>query len=154
MSPLATNTLPRTVLLVDDEVLVRVAVAQQLRDCGYRVIEAAGADEALVVLRRPEIRLDVVLSDVEMPGTMDGFALAAWVRANRPDLKVMMAGTITRAVDAAIMLCEEGPLPGSYEPQNLLSRIKQLMARRAARRVVKSWRGLTTRMRRSAGRHS
>jgi CheY-like chemotaxis protein len=87
----AANPLVQTVLVVEDEVLVRMAVSQQLRECGYNVVEAANADEALTVLRHHNISMHIVLSDVEMPGSMDGFALATWIRQNRPDLKVILA---------------------------------------------------------------
>src|SRR5437588_12045320 len=86
-----------TVLVVEDEVLIRMVIAQYLRDCGYRVIEAASADEAVVVLRQAELRIDVVLSDVEMPGSMDGFALARWVRQNREGIAVILVGSPARA---------------------------------------------------------
>ena len=72
------------VLVVEDEVLIRMVIADYLRTCGYRVIEAASADEALVILQHTEFQVDVVFSDIEMPGSMDGFALSKWLRANRP----------------------------------------------------------------------
>ncbi|HEY7302088.1 MAG TPA: response regulator [Xanthobacteraceae bacterium] len=136
----------RAVLVVDDEVLTRMTISRQLRGCGYTVIEAANADEALVVLGQRPIELNIVLTDIEMPGSMDGFGLAAWVRQNRPELEVILAGTLPRAVDAAVKLCESGPIPGRYERQSLLGLIKRLMATRAARRLTAGWRGLTTRM--------
>jgi CheY-like chemotaxis protein len=142
----AGNSRARTVLLVDDEVLTRMTIARQLRNCGYTVIEAAHAEEAMIVLGHRPIELHIVLTDIEMPGSMDGFALANWVRQNRPELEVILAGTLARAVDAAVKLCESGPIPGRYEGQNILAAIKRLMATRAARRVMAGWRGLTSRM--------
>ena len=90
-----------TVLVVEDEVLLRLSIAAYLRDCGYRVIEAADADEAVVVLKQPELDIDVLFTDVEMPGAMDGFGLAQWTRANRPGLDVILTGSAPRAVNAA-----------------------------------------------------
>jgi CheY-like chemotaxis protein len=72
--------LPRTVLVVEDEVLIRWVIAEHLRECGYRVIEAGNGDEAIEILRRTALTIHVVFSDVRMPGTTDGFALAQWVR--------------------------------------------------------------------------
>jgi CheY-like chemotaxis protein len=143
----ATHRAAQTVLVVQDEVLVRMTVSQQLRDCGYNVVEAANADEARTVLRQQNISIHIVLSDVEMPGGMDGFALATWIRQNRPDLKVVLAGSIDRAVKAAMELCASGPLAGEYEPHNLIDRIRRLKAARAVRRMMGRWRGITTRMR-------
>src|ERR1700761_5470636 len=91
-----------TVLVVDDEVLVRMVIAAYLRDCGYRVIEAANADEAMLVIEHDEARtIGVVLSDVAMPGDLDGFGLAQWVRRERPGCDVILAGTPARAAEAA-----------------------------------------------------
>jgi len=144
----APNPASQTVLVVEDEVLVRMAVSHQLRDCGYNVVEAANADEALVVLEHHTADVQIVLSGVEMPGSMDGFALATWIRKNRPDLKVMLAASVSRAVKAVMELCSSGPLPGKYEPHTLLDRIRRLKATRAARKFFGRWREFTTRMRR------
>jgi CheY-like chemotaxis protein len=71
----------RTVLVVEDEVLVRMMLADVLDDAGFRVIEAANADEALRVLSAvPEVA--AVVTDVEMPGgSINGFELARRIRA-------------------------------------------------------------------------
>jgi DNA-binding response OmpR family regulator len=69
-----------------------------------------------------------------MPGSVDGFSLARWIRENRPGLEVVLVGTPERAANAAGELCEEGPtLAKPYEPQILVDRIKQLLAARARR---------------------
>jgi len=49
------STLQETILLVEDEILTRTVIAEYLRECGYKVIEAASADEAIVVLLWPDI---------------------------------------------------------------------------------------------------
>ncbi|MGH8175255.1 MAG: response regulator [Steroidobacter sp.] len=124
----------QTVLVVEDEVFVRMVISDYLRDCGYRVIEAAHADEALIVLQHVEIDVDVVFSDIEMPGSIDGFGLSKWLRANRPTIDVILAGSVSRAANAAAELCESGSLPKPYEPQIAVDRIKQLMALRATKK--------------------
>jgi CheY-like chemotaxis protein len=91
--------------VVEDDVLVRIPIAQYLRDCGYKVIEAVDADEAMVVLLYRETVLDVVLSDIEMPGSVDGFGLAKWIREHRPGLDVILAGTVPREAERAKELC-------------------------------------------------
>jgi len=98
-----------------------------------QVIEAANADEALIVLQRLEIGVDIVFSDIEMPGAMDGFGLSTWIRANRPGLDVILTGSVPRAANAAADLCEQGPIPKPYESQSVVNRIKRLMAARTAR---------------------
>ena len=66
-----------TVLVVEDDILLRLSIAAYLRDCGYKVIEAADADEAVLVLKQPDLDIDVLFTEIEMPGAMDGFGLAS-----------------------------------------------------------------------------
>jgi CheY-like chemotaxis protein len=66
------------VLIVEDDVLLRMVTASSLRDAGFEVIEAVNAAEAVVVLN--SVTVDALISDVNMPGRMDGIGLAKWVR--------------------------------------------------------------------------
>ena len=140
-------TAQQTVLVADGEVLVRMAVAQQLRECGYVVVEAANGEEALVVLQKSNASIHIVLAAVQMPGTIDGFTLAIWIRHHRPDLKVVLTGNEVRSATAAMELCACGPRPGRYEPQNLLAYIRRLKAARAVRAMLGHWRDVTSRRR-------
>jgi DNA-binding NtrC family response regulator len=123
-----------TVLVVEDDILVRMPIAQYLRDCGYKVIEASNADEAIQVLLHQETLVDVVFSDIDMPGAVDGFGLAKWIRGHRPGLEVLLAGTVPRAVESAKDLCEQGPVPKPYEAQVVHNHIRRLLAARNAAR--------------------
>src|SRR5437899_6222534 len=123
-----------TILLVEDEVLIRMPLAQYLRDCGYKVIEAVNADEAMTVLLHQETVIDIVFSDIEMTGSTDGFGLSKWVREHRPGLAVILAGTVPRAVNAAKELCDDGPMPKPYEPRAVYDQIRRLLAARNATR--------------------
>src|ERR1700738_4515997 len=122
----------RTVLVLDDDVLVRMPVVQFLRDCGYRVVEAASTDEAIVILQKTNIPVDVVMSEIDIPGSMNGFGFAQWARSVRPELKILLAGTPERTVQNAAELCEVGPtLKRPYGHKLVLDRIKRLLAARA-----------------------
>jgi DNA-binding response OmpR family regulator len=121
----------QTVLVVDAEVLVRMTISDYLRGCGYRVIEAASADEALAVLRQPDLAVDAVLAHLDLPGAMDGFALARWIREHREGLNLLLAGTPAREAEHAADLCDEGrDLARPYEPQVVVDRIRRLLAER------------------------
>ena len=117
-----------TVLIVEGDVIVRLGIAEYLRHCGYRVIEAVSAAEAVTVLTMtPEIAVRALLSAVEMDGPMDGFGLYRWVRANRPEVEVLLAGNVVKAAHEAGDLCEEGPhLKKPYEPEQVVRWIKKL----------------------------
>ncbi len=129
--PAASGEAPQTVLIVDHEVLIRLSVAQYLRECGFKVIEAASSDEAMTVLQGPDIAIDVVLCDVDAPGSRKGFALAQWIRTTKPEVSVILAGSASSTTNAAADLCENGPLLAKpYEPQLLLERIRRLLADR------------------------
>lgn len=73
------------ILLVEDEALIRILVAEELRDADYEVVEASSADEALELLGSSH-SVDLVISDVRMPGTIDGLGLLEAVKAQSPDL--------------------------------------------------------------------
>ena len=117
----------RSILVVESDVMVRHALAEYLRHCGYRVIEAATTREAMTLLGDASVPIDMVFSAVEIEGTADGFGLSKWVRENQPGVKVVLAGTVVGAAHAAGDLCEEGPhLAKPYEPQQVVEWIKKL----------------------------
>jgi DNA-binding NtrC family response regulator len=121
------------ILLVEDDILIRMSIAQYLRDCGYKVIEAANANEAMAVLLHEETFIDVVFSAVDMRSFMDGFGTSKWLRERRPGLEVILAATVPRAVAAANKLCDDGPLSKPYEPEAVHDRIRRLLASRKAK---------------------
>jgi DNA-binding NtrC family response regulator len=79
----------KRILVVEDELLIRIIVGDELRGAGYDVIEACDADEALMVLRS-SVRVDLIISDVRMPGSMDGLGLLAFVRNAFPTIPVII----------------------------------------------------------------
>ena len=107
-------------------------VVQFLRDCGYHVVEAASTDEAIAILHNTNTPVDVVLSEIDIPGSMNGFGFAQWARSVRPELKIVLAGTPERTVQNAVELCEGGPtLKWPSDHKRVLHRIKRLLAVRA-----------------------
>ncbi len=79
-----------TVLLVEDETLVRMDIADTFRDAGLVVIECASGDEALEVLHSGA-KFDLLFTDVRMPGETDGVALAHRVRLRHPHIPIIFA---------------------------------------------------------------
>jgi len=79
----------RAVLVVDDEVLIRMAIVEELRSAGLMAVEAANGDEAILILKTAD-SIGLVITDVHMPGNTDGFALIAWLRHEMPHVKVIV----------------------------------------------------------------
>lgn len=122
------NNIDATVLVVENDILVRMPIAAYLRHCGYRVIEAAGSTEALTVLHQSDLTIDVVLTDVELESGTGGFAVAQWVRDNRPTIDVLLAGSPRRAAEQAGELCSKGPhLKRPYEHALVEKEIRALL---------------------------
>ncbi len=77
------------VLVVDDEILVRLTMAEELEDAGFDVVGAMGGTQAIAVLERDH-RIEVVVSDIRMPGPIDGLALSRTLAARWPGTKVIL----------------------------------------------------------------
>ena len=77
------------VLVVEDELFVRLMAVDAIEDAGYVAIEAADADQALELLDGRD-DIDVLFSDIKMPGTLDGLGLAARVRERWPSMPIIL----------------------------------------------------------------
>lgn len=76
------------VMVVDNEAPIRSAIAARLDLEGYAVVEASSADEAIETMQHRTI--DAVISDVRMPGRLDGVGLAVWISKNAPSVTVVL----------------------------------------------------------------
>jgi CheY-like chemotaxis protein len=85
------------VLVVEDEVIVRMGIAQELRGYGFSVVEAHNADEAIEIIEARK-HIDVVFSDIHMPGSMNGADLAAWLRKHQPRLPVLLTSGVVNGL--------------------------------------------------------
>ena len=88
IEPLQVNLSDKHVLVVEDEPLLRLLIADELKDRGYDVCEAQDADAALLILTDREF--DLLLTDVQMPGSMNGLGLAERARSDRPRMKIII----------------------------------------------------------------
>jgi CheY-like chemotaxis protein len=120
----------KTILVVEDEVLVRLDISDYLRARGYNVIEANSAAEAIQVLKNG---LDVaaVFTDVRMPGTVDGIDLAHFVKTHHPHIPVIIT---SGHVPPKEIPASFGPLiTKPYDREQVLKMIEgQLRTRRNA----------------------
>jgi|SRR5579871_1448657 len=120
-------TAKSTILVVEDDVLVRHAVTEFLRDSGFRVLGAVNGEEAVTVLSA-DVQVDAVFSDVIMPGRLNGFALAGWMKTNRPNIPVLLTSGYAGMERRAAQLGTEVPvLDKPYEFRILLERIHRMI---------------------------
>ena len=103
-----------TVLVVDDEPAIRGFLYDYLTECGFNPLAVESADEAVKLLQNGHA-IDLVFSDVHMPGSMDGFDLARWVMANRPGLPVLLASGDLGKTNAVRELVGAEILPKPYD---------------------------------------
>ena len=79
----------QTILVVEDEILIRFILADSLRDIGYQVLEAANGDEGLEILSSDQV-VDIMVTDVRMPGNIDGMELTCRSKSMAPGRPVIV----------------------------------------------------------------
>lgn len=122
-----------SVLLVEADVLVRFALAEHLRICDITVIEAVDADDARAILvAGPQIT--ILLSDAQLAGEDSGFALAQWVRRHRPEIDVLLTGSLASKVEAVVEIAARVPActPGT-DAAKLTANLNAMLAERRRR---------------------
>jgi CheY-like chemotaxis protein len=84
VEPSSGDAISPTIFVVEPDILMRMVIADYLRDCGYKVIEGVSADDVVAVLRAGR-KIDVILAEVKLSGITDGFELARNIRENHPE---------------------------------------------------------------------
>ena len=112
------------VLVVEDEPLLRMLAAESIEADGYDVVEAGHADEAILSLEaRPDI--DIVFTDISMPGSMDGLKLAHYVRDRWPPIRIITTtGRSQLAEDMLPPNCQFLPKP--YQGSDITAALHRL----------------------------
>ena len=114
------------VLVVEDDAIIRIGAIDLVLSAGYEALEARDADEAIRLL---ELRndVDLVFTDVQMPGTMDGLKLSHYIRDRWPPVKLIVA--------SGNAILEESSLPGGsrffskpYDDRSITEAIARLLA--------------------------
>jgi CheY-like chemotaxis protein len=91
------------VLVVEDDTMIRMCAVDLVLSAGYEALEACNADEAIAALEA-HADIDLVFTDVQMPGTMDGIKLAHYIRERWPPVRLIVA--------SGADIVEESRLPG------------------------------------------
>ncbi len=117
---------PIQILVVEDEPLLRMDISDHLSDQGFHVFEAGDADEAIAILENNlEIRL--IITDIDMPGSMDGLKLAEAVRDRWPPVKIIVVSghrmvEITDLPDGSVFFSKP------YSPARVISSMRELLS--------------------------
>lgn len=119
-----------SVMLIEAEIVVRHALAEYLRQCGFRVLEAINIEEAQEVLHNKATSIVALLASLDL-GSDKVFTLAQWVRTNHPDIEVILASSVLMTVEKAGDLCREGSaLKKPYDHRSVLDEIRRRLAAR------------------------
>jgi len=114
------------VLVVEDELLIRLNAVQMIEEAGFEAIEAANADEAIRILEsRSDIR--IVFTDVQMPGSIDGLKLAHAVRNRWPPIKLIVTSGHV-AVDESALPAGGRFFSKPYQPSEITRTLHEFAA--------------------------
>lgn len=119
------------ILVVEDEALIRMVIADQLRDSGYDVVETRSADEAVALMEKG-LHVDAVFSDVNLPGTLNGIGLVRWMRSQRPQIPVLLTSGAISVQDMPADLHDIELLHKPYDVDEVVRRIGPALAGAAA----------------------
>jgi CheY-like chemotaxis protein len=134
---MASATEKPVIMVLESNVIIRTELSEVLRECGYKVIEGTTANDLWTIIDA-KVKLDMVFSEVDLPGETDGFAVARRIRQTHPGIGVMLASSIEGAAEKSKDLCEEGPLKKPYRAQDVAARIHVLLEhQRSATRTPK-----------------
>lgn len=124
----ATNPNPsKGILVAEDEEDVRLMVSEALAGAGFTVLNAATGPEALRILET-DPRIDLLFTDIMMPGGMDGFELAHRAKQPRPDLRVVYMSGFVKELPWGEHGIGYGPmLPKPYRHRELVAEVKRLL---------------------------
>lgn len=112
------------ILLVEDEWFIRSDVAEQLRGAGFEVVEANTADDAMDYISSGE-RIDALITDIRMPGTLDGLELAGNARVMQPMILILVASGSIELESAASRVGRFINKP--YDPKQIAMLIAEML---------------------------
>jgi len=117
----------KAILVVEDEVLIRLDISHYLRARGYNVIEANNAARAIQILKN-DLGVDVVFTDIRLPGMADGIDLANYVQTHFPHVAVLI--TTGHALTKELPQFFGQPIAKPYKPAHVLEAIEDQLKKR------------------------
>ena len=116
----------KRLLLVEDEFLIRMTLTEALEDDGYQVLEAGSGDEALEMLHNDD-GVQLLLTDIQLPGSLDGLALGEAARALRGDLPIIYMTGRPDSVPSGIASDRQVFMAKPYLPSEVARLVRQLI---------------------------
>lgn len=117
------------ILLVEDEFLIRLIVAEELADNGFEVCEAEDGDQAAALITEAPDGFELLVTDIHMPGELDGIALACLMRARHPDMPVIYMTGRPGVLNAVRPLGTKDALVAKpFTPSEILAVVQRLLA--------------------------
>jgi len=123
---IAVATAQQNVLVVEDEYVIRMDAVVMIEEAGYNVVEACNADAAIAILKTRE-DIGIVVTDIEMPGSMDGIKLARTIRDQWPPIELIITSGRYR-VRTNQLPPRAQFMPKPYTPNVLVTAIRRLDA--------------------------
>jgi CheY-like chemotaxis protein len=116
---------PITILAVEDNTLLRAAIVTELEEVGFRVIEAVQGEDAVAALER-HADIDVLFTDIRLPGEIDGWEIARRFRELHPERPIIYASAYAPGADRRVSDSLFFPKP--YRPSQVIRAIERLAA--------------------------
>ncbi len=117
------------ILLVEDEFLIRLIVAEELAESGFEVYEAESGDQAAALITEAPARFGLLVTDIHMPGNLDGIELARLMRARYPDIPIIYMTGRPGVLNALGPLGTNDALVAKpFTPSELLAVVQRLLA--------------------------
>lgn len=116
---------PKTIMVLEPDVIVRSEISEFLRQCGFVVIEGVDAEDLRSAMNSGAV-IDVLLAEIHLKGSVSGFELAQEVRQTHPATAVILVSSIDNVVEKASDLCGRGPVKKPYRSDEILRRIRVL----------------------------
>ena len=124
-----TGNQDKTILVVEDEDEIRFLATMLLEGEGYRVLEAANGNEAFAVLKQEDQDIDLLFTDIAMPGGMNGVQVAARMQTVMPDIKLLFtSGYAARSLPDMSLIDNYPMIDKPYRPQDLIVKIRETLA--------------------------
>jgi CheY-like chemotaxis protein len=112
--------------VTEDEPLVRMMAVEELVEAGFDVVQAENAQVAVDILESKAAEVEILFTDIQMPGNMDGIGLAKHVSIHWPWIKVVVTSGLGPK-DLGDLPAGSHFMPKPYEPEKMVERLQQIM---------------------------